>query len=136
MKLFSFYHTDTGLLAPTKFSTDDVRMLKNNIPANHAAIEGHHDHLTKRVDLETKTIVDYQPPQPSPDHEWNADTKRWQLTAQAQDKINRRKAALARIAQLESGSLRTIREAQLGMAGAEDRLKELDAEIAVLRSAL
>ena len=67
----------------------------------------------------TGHIVDYKPPQPSPRHEWNPVTKRWQKQAA----LNR-SAALARIADLEKGQHRTVRETLIRACHAVDAIKE------------
>jgi hypothetical protein len=38
---------------------------------------GHYDGLCQRVDVQTGEVVDYQPPRPSPNHDWDEQTKRW-----------------------------------------------------------
>jgi hypothetical protein len=81
-------------------------------------------------------LVDWQAPQPSRNHEWSADTKRWQLNAAAQKRNADQAAARARISELERdvqpGLLRAV---ALGQDGAKERLVALDAEIAELRKA-
>jgi hypothetical protein len=59
------------------------KQLQNNVAAHEFAIEGRHDLYSKRYDEEMQQVVDYQPPQPDADHEWNAQTKRWQTRAGA-----------------------------------------------------
>ena len=135
MKQYSFFHKETGLLHPQKFSTNDDTQLSGNTPAEHIAIEGHHDHKRKRVNVETKEVIGYQPPSPSADHVWT-DEHGWQLSEAALAKIERKRSAAARIAYLESTQHRAIREHALGTPGAEQRLKDIDAEIASLRSDL
>lgn len=139
MKRYGFYHRETGLLANVVFSTDDENaMLANNTPADHIAIEGHHDSLSKRVDIATGQVIDYQPPAPSADHEWNAETKRWQLNAAVTAKAQARAAALAAIAILEGQSMRPMRELALGIGilGARSRLAAINSQIASLRKSL
>jgi hypothetical protein len=133
---YSFYHKESGVIHSRRFSTDDPTQLRGNTPADHAAIEGHHDHLSKRFDLETKQVVEWMPPAPSADHVWNPETKRWQLSAAAAEKIERSNAARVRIAQLEASQHRHVREHCLGFSGAADRLQAIDAEIATLREVL
>jgi hypothetical protein len=70
------------------------------------------------MDVATRQLVDHQPRQPTPDHEWNAETKRCQLTAAEQTRLTNRADALAKIASLEASGIRAGREAQLGMAAA------------------
>lgn len=136
MKHYSFFQKNTGALHPCKFSTDDDSQLANNIPPEHGAIDGHHDHMRKRVNVETGEVIDYQPPAPSAEHVWDEASKTWNLNAGAMAKIERRRTAYARIAVLESSTLRSLREHALGYDGAEQKLKDIDAEIAALRSDL
>jgi hypothetical protein len=133
MKLYSFFHRETGLIHPNKFATDDDSQLPGNTPKDHVAFEGHHDHLSKRVDLATATLVEYIPPIPSPDHVWNPEIKRWQLSAAVADRQAKRLKALGRIRELEFLSLRPLREHALGLEGAAARLAAIDAEIIELR---
>jgi hypothetical protein len=136
MKSYSFYHRDTGLLKDVVFSTDDETQLVNNIPADHVALEGQHDALSKRVDVRTGLVIDYQPPSPSPEHEWNADTGRWQISAAVQAKAQARAAAMTALAALDIKSIRTLRELALGVAGAHDRLAAIEAAVAAERAKL
>lgn len=136
MKTIGFYHKDTGLLNGTQLMVSDDSMIALNTPADHVAIEGQFDSLSQQVDIASGAIIDYQPPPPSIDHDWNADTKRWQLSAAAQAKLDAHGHATACIAQLEAAQHRAIREAALGQAGAVARLQAIDAEIASLRPAL
>jgi hypothetical protein len=131
----SFYDKTTGMFSGVRYHglEDHIEV---NTPNGHAAAIGAHDHLSKRVDLATGELVDYQPPAPSADHEWNADTKRWQLTAAAAEKESKRAFALNRIDHLENSQARALRELALGSTEAAARLKAIDDEIASLRSHL
>jgi hypothetical protein len=135
MKTYSFYHKETGVIAGMSFSStaDDAAL---NTPPEHIAIEGRHDHLSKRVDIATSEVVDYLPPQPSSDHEWDAETKRWQLNAAVTTKAQARAAALAAIATLETMTARCMREALLGQPEGLDRVAAIDGQIANLRALL
>jgi hypothetical protein len=108
-----------------------------NIPSGCGAVEGRHDYLSRRVDIESGEVVEYQPPQPSPDHEWNATTKRWALSAAVQERNARRGAARAQIAALESAQVRPQRELLLDPtnADARKRLEAIEIQIITLRSA-
>jgi hypothetical protein len=132
VKTWSFYEQATRLFSGLKFSGNQS-ILSANIPAGHKALEGQYDHLSQRVDIETGQVVDYQPPQPSPDHEWDAATKRWRLKADVAERQRRREAALAQIRTLEAAQARPMREAALGIAGAVERLRAIDEQIAQLR---
>jgi hypothetical protein len=134
MKNYHFYDLRTGEIHRHSFSASDHEAVSTNTPPGCAAIEGQYDREAQRVDISTGQVIDYQPPAPSADHEWNADTKRWQLTAAAADKISRSNAARARIAQLEAAQHRHVREHCLGVAGAAAELKKIDAEISSLES--
>jgi hypothetical protein len=88
------------------------------------------------VHLETGELVDHQPPQPSHEHDWDHASKRWYLCPSAQNTIDRRMAAQARIAVLEASQHRFVREHCLGKPSAVERLREIDAEISKLSAEL
>lgn len=132
--VWHFYEPHSGHFTGCKFC-GPAYALEANTPAGLKAYEGEIDHLSQRLG-ENGALIDWQPPQPSSDHEWNAEMRRWVLTAAAADRHRRRIEALARIEQLERSQHRAIREAALGQAGAGDRLKAIDQEIAQLRADL
>jgi hypothetical protein len=142
MREFSYYHKRTGALHSRRCAcnlADAARALRfaaANAPADHLAIAGRFDPLSQRIDVASGMVIDYQPPQPSPDHVWNAATTRWQLSAAAQQRQAMRDAALRRIAALEASQGRALREAAIGTSGAVEKLKALDAQIAELRQDL
>lgn len=134
MKQYQFYHKETGVFGAKVFTTTSEDALTLNMPADHASREGVADHLSQRVDVATGALIDYQPPAPSPDHEWQAETKRWELAAAVQTKRDDTRAARQRIAYLESAvQPRAMREHALAFDGAADRLRAIDDEIAALR---
>lgn len=116
---FNFYDKTTGMLHGKMVATnlEDIesahRFAQGNAPEGHAFIEGHYDPLSQRVDVETKEVLDYKPPSPSNDHEWNADHKRWFIKKGVQDKLDKREIALSKIALLESQQPRLFREMNL-----------------------
>ena len=81
--------------------------------------------------LESQCVVDYRPPQPSSDHEWNASAKRYELAEAPQ----MRRAALAQIAALEASQARPVRELVRDPTNAEarKRLDAIEGQIAALR---
>lgn len=128
---WSFYDPATGELTGRTFSGPES-LLEVNTPNGHAAVEGCHDRLARRVDLATGDVVPWQPPQPTADHEWHAELERWVLNAAAVKRLG----TLDRIVELERSQHRAMREAVLGSATARDRLLEIDQAIAALRSQL
>jgi hypothetical protein len=140
---YHLYHATTGLFVGQTFDTNlyDAKaaadFARSNTPAGHAVYEGNvADHGSQRVDITTGKLINYQPPQPSADDEWNADLKRWVVKADVLAKQQASAAALAQINALESKGIRAMRELALGMAGAHDRLASIEVEIAALRTAL
>jgi hypothetical protein len=140
MKVYSLYDSTTGLFVGRSFGTDlredtgeHARAIAANTPAGHGTVEGVHDHLSRKVDLTTGAVVDYQPPQPSADHEWSASMKRWQLTAAAQAKAAAAEATRARHAELISQQHDDVRRAVLGDAAAKARLQAIEVEITGLQ---
>lgn len=121
MKTVAFYHKETGLLNGMRFMASDDELIALNTPPGHIAIEGEHDHLTKRVDVTTGEVIDYQ----RPADELAADVK-----------TDGRVTALMMIASLEASQHRAIREAALGNPGAAARLQSIDDQITALRADL
>lgn len=78
--IWSFYDLSTGIFTGTTFS-GPKNMLPLNTPEGCGACMGTHDHLSRRFDLETGEVVDWQPPKPD-DNEletfsWDNRTRRW-----------------------------------------------------------
>jgi hypothetical protein len=119
-----FYDDKTGLFTGVSIHTNLTEskavkeFIAENTPAGHGAYVGYVDALSQKIDLASGQIVDYKPPQPSPRHEWNSVTKRWQKQAL------KRSAVLARIADLEQGQHRTVRETLIRACHAVDAIKE------------
>jgi hypothetical protein len=137
---YHFYDLQTGEFHGThvelNFGALNDQFAVTNTPSGHRAIAGNYDRLSQKFDIATGALVDYQPPQPSPDHEWNAEAKRWQLTAAAAKKGADAEAARAMIMQLEASQHRVIREIMLGDPDATARLKDIEGKIQELRKQL
>lgn len=134
--IFSFYRLDTGEIIGRRFSGSD---LEANTPQGCGAIAGSFDRLSQRVDLDTGQVVDYQPPQPDADHEWNAERRRWVKRPAVLLRERRREAALAEIARVEIAQARAVREILLAVLpdGPEKtRLQQIEDQIAARRSDL
>jgi hypothetical protein len=131
---WSYFDSKTGLFLSKKCSTPpDERPAARD---GFELIEGDFDHLSQRFDLTTREIVDYQPPQPSPDHEWNEKARRWQLSPKAAQAEADDAIARAAIARLEQQQLRSMREAILGDEQAKARIADIDRQIVGLRPKL
>lgn len=118
---------------PGKGETTLEQFVTGQLEPGLGAIEGVTDWLSQRV--EGGAVVDYQPPAPSAEHEWNAAARRWRLTATEAARQAARAAATARIAELEISQGRAVREALIAL-GAGGRIAEIDAAIAALRPTL
>jgi hypothetical protein len=136
IKTFSLYEAATGLFTGKRLQCDEDARLAMRLPPGTLAMEGAFDHMSQRVDLSTGSVIAYHPLAPSPDHEWNAASKRWQIRQSVRQSEGRRAVVFARIHALETNQGRAIREATLGDPAAMKRLKEIDAEIAALRAEL
>lgn len=70
----SYYRLDTGEILPFH----DKGMPPQ---AGLGVLDGLHDHLSQRVDLDTGEVVDWQPDKPAgdeyTDHEWDEQARRW-----------------------------------------------------------
>lgn len=141
---WSFYEKGTGRVVARTYA-GPREWLEANTRDGHVAYEGNLDPLSQKIDISREVrdadgalvkhgpVVDYHQPQPSAEHEWNADIKRWVLGAAA----SRKREILSQIKAIEdSGShVRALREALLGRGGF-DRLREIDDQIAELRKQL
>jgi hypothetical protein len=184
LKRYSLYDLETGILSGRTFNTDvaepnaHAAALAANIPSGCGAVEGAHDHLSRRVDLDKVAVdrqavlaahmatvatmrtnyrpaipgetfhepapplfignvahvVDFRPPQPSTDHFWNTDSKRWTLSASAQAAQEQRGHARARIAALVASQHDLVRKLILAPDElARTQLQAIDNEVAELR---
>jgi len=96
------------------------KFIDESTPSGHGAYIGKYvDYLSKKVDVSTGLLVEYQPPQPSRKHTWNAEAKRWQIKSREQRDIT-----MARIAALESSTHRAVRETLIRACEALDAIKE------------
>ncbi len=140
IRTFSFYNTTDGLLHTSQTQCSEhanaEAFADSNAPPGYKAIEGQFDPLSQRVDTISGEVVNYQPPQPSLDHEWDDTTKRWQLNAAAAQRLAERSNALTQIPTLEAKQHRAMREYALGIAGAAERLSSIENQIAALRAKL
>lgn len=134
MKVCSLYDPATGHFTG-EIVGGSPKQLAANMPPGLLAIEGRFDRLSQRVDLETGTVVDWQPPAPDGDHEWNPDSKRWVLKIEIAAAIERSRAALAEIEKLEGSQARPLRELAIDPSAesAAAKLRAIDEEIAALR---
>jgi hypothetical protein len=94
-------------------------------------VEGVTDWRAQRVDLKTGDVVDYQPPAPSKDHEW--DGKRWVVKPEIKQEREESAEAIEKIRELEAQQHRRVREL---LAATDPALKALDDQIAALRPAI
>jgi len=138
MRTWSFYDQETGDISGKRFRAINDRVLAANTPTGFTAIEGAFDRLSQRVDVETGKVIDYQPPAPDDDHEWNATRRRWVKKPEVLAAERRDKAARDRIAELEASQLRATREHLLDPIDPAPtaRLRAIDDEIKTLRSDL
>ena len=120
------YDLSTGLFTGQAHHTNVkdqeaiAKFIDESTPTGHGAYIGKYvDYLSKKVDVSTGMLVEYQPPQPSRRHTWNPDAKRWQVKNREQRDIT-----LARIAQLESSTHRAVRETLIRACEALDAIKE------------
>jgi hypothetical protein len=83
MPALDFYDEGTGLWTGARYQgpTEDVPA---NQPAGSVPMPAcEFPHAMRLVD---GTLVDYQPPRPDTEHEWNATERRWRKTAAAVQK--------------------------------------------------
>ena len=123
-----FYDDKTGLFTGVSMHTNlsdpkaVKRFIAENTPAGHGCRRPAYAWMRcrRRWIWPAGHIVDYKAPFAAiaPAHEWNPVTKRWQKQAL------KRSAVLARIADLEKGQHRTVRETLIRACHAVDAIKE------------
>lgn len=135
MKSVQFFDAATGLWTGVQFrgADDDIAA---NAPAGSVPLDAvEFPHAMRLVD---GALVEYQPPAPDADHEWNAQTRRWQLSSDAAGRIQRKRAAQDAIEVLERQQARAMREHAIGRGGTaaqlKKRLEDIDDQITALRS--
>lgn len=117
MSTWSFYRQDTGEFTGRRRRAPRL----GQIPSGCGAVEGLHDPMRERVDLETGDVVAWESPKLG-----------------ALQRKRRRREIQARIDSLERAQQRPIRELLIdpNNAAAKQRLAEIDAEIAAQRADL
>jgi len=137
VKTITLYDLQTGLMGPV-ITMPDRR--DPAAPKGFGMKLGRHDPLSRRVDVSTGEVIDYQPPAPSEQYRWDTVSRRWVPTPEAEamqlaDRLARR--ALVKLE--ERSGPRAVREgliAALPDGPQRQRLLELDAEAAVHRKNL
>ena len=83
-------------------------------------------------------LVDYQPPRPDVDHEWDATKKRWVLSAAATARQNATRVAEARLRELDGQERTLLRRLVLDPTDSAARaaLAAIDAEVAGLNKTI
>jgi hypothetical protein len=133
---YAFYDEKTGIFATHHKTFNNPKSLKVNTPDGFIALAGRYDPLSQKVDIATGKVVDYQPPAPTADHEWNATTKRWQLNTTAADKATVSATAKREIERLNRDSVAPLRELALGMPGAKEKLQAIQDQVAIFEKQL
>lgn len=138
-RTWHFYRLSDGALTGRSFGASSDRDLARNTPPGCGVIEGVTHPHAQRVDTETGQLVDWQPPKPSDDYEWDASTRRWVKKREVAAAERASAQAQAEINALELQQLRAIREAlieTLPDGDAKRRLVEAEAAIAARRPLL
>ena len=132
---WSFYDPATGLFSGKKFRGIRPSDVEANTPEGLIAIEGEYDHRCQRI-LPDGQVVDWKPPKPDDDHEWNG--TRWILTVAVAAVRKKRRDTQAEIENLERSQLRSMREVILDSTDdiAKDRLSGIERQIAILRAGI
>lgn len=138
--LLHVYDRQTGAFVGRSFHLNETdpktiaAFITANVPEGHGAYQGPvTDWEAQCVDA-SGALADFQPIQPSPDHEWI--DRRWRLNPVAAAALAAHQSALSQILALEAKQPRMIREVALGDEGALARIQELDRQISVLRQQL
>jgi hypothetical protein len=137
MSAWNFYNLVTGEIS-SKTIIGPADIAKLNCPEGCREIKGRLDRLSQKIDIETGTVIDFIPEQPSHDHEWNAGKKRWKLNAPAQAAAVADRKARSELVSLERKADRYVAESVAGVIDDEGRrrLAEILSRKAELRKSL
>lgn len=147
IRKWHFYNATSGLFSPSCFSAQSEAHVSLNTPDGFIAIEGDFDCLSQRVDISKRDVIvseghadvdkatlmavtDYQPPQPSSDHEWDVTTKRWILNAERKSLLDADALARAQLKELDAKQIRYVTEKLAGIPIDEKGEEEFTATIA------
>lgn len=128
-RTWSFYDLRTGAFVGKRYSASTDSALDRNTPAGCGALEGAFDHLSQRVIVENRQVVDYQPSQPDADHAWDATDKRWRKRADVVAGERRSAKTSLRIEELRALQIARVVELLLPT---DRRLQEIEEQIAEL----
>ena len=146
MKTRSIYNRGTGFFTGGVVAHNDNSVF-GKLEPELGEVEGQHDHLSKRVDLATGEVIEWQPPAP-PDtdletFEWDALSEpkrpRWRARPTAKALVRAENAAIvAQIEREEAKQTRSIRELALTPSSkpAKDALQAIENKVAELRATL
>jgi hypothetical protein len=132
MRTWHFYRLSDGTFDGRSYTTSDYSSLAQNIPSGFGAYEGVKDWRTQRV--RDGRLIDYIPPKPTDDHEWDVAAKRWVLKRAIQERTARQAKAREQIEALERKMARPLSELlsptsdDATKAIAQQKLAELTAE--------
>jgi hypothetical protein len=138
MSAVDFFDAGTGLWTGVRFSGSEADIALN-APAGSVPVAAVEFPWAMRLDADTGTLVDYKPPAPSPDHDWNAQERRWVVRPAVLQQQSAKRAALEEITRLELSQLRLQREERIGRGGLtpleiKKRLEDIDDQIIALRA--
>lgn len=128
MKTITLLDLKTGALG--RVLTLPEMAIAQNVPDGFGFVAGRHDRQSQRVDLSTGEVIDFQPAQPSNDHEWNAETKRWQLKPEVIERNQRHAEAQAQLEALDPKETRALSDlaANPDDQSAKERLADIRAQ--------
>jgi hypothetical protein len=110
---WSIYNTATRLIV--SHWRGDSEQLAQNIPADHSAIAGLYDPLSKCLAANSEDVIDYVPQQPDEFYEWDDNAKRWKLSESRLQSIHADIMAREKLADLDQKALRALIEDKLGI---------------------
>lgn len=136
MSVWHYYRKSDGILTGQSFFASDGSL--PTVPPDLGLITGVTDPEAQRVDVAISTLVDYQPPAPSPDHIWNSTARRWLLSPAVEARRLRERQILDELIALDASSIRIQEDLAIdpGDAQALQRFNDLRAKKDTLRQEL
>lgn len=128
-KTWGIFNSVTGILRGNYSGPEGT--VEVQLRPGEVSVEGSFNGELVRFNAQLNQVQAFIPSSPGADYLW--DQTRWILTPLASARRSRSETALAKIAKLEAGQARTLRDLALGRPGALERLTTVDAAIAILR---
>lgn len=136
MRTWWSYRKTDGIFTGAMHSADTFQEIAGNESGDIGLIAGVSDWQSQRVNLLTRELVEYQPPLPDADHEWDPQAKRVIVKVDVSVRRAKKRRGQDDVDALDRKTIRTVRELVISICASRtltaaekklfDRLKKLN----------